>query len=46
MIGVRKDLRNRIIINHRTDLIYHLYFILLKIRKLNLQSKKSRKKCE
>lgn len=35
MIVVEKDLGDKIIADHRTDLIYHLYFLLYKIRKVD-----------
>lgn len=37
LIAVKKDLKNKIMIDHKTYLIYHLYFMLLKICKLNPQ---------
>lgn len=46
MIVVKKDLGNKIMVNHKTNLIYHSYFILLEIRKLDSQSKKSRRKTD
>lgn len=35
MIAVRKDLLDKIVVEHRTDLVNHPYFILLEIRDLN-----------
>ncbi len=43
MTAVRRDLVNKIIVEHKTDLVNHPYFMLLEIRDLNL-SKKPRKK--
>lgn len=43
MTAVEKDLGDKIMVDHKTDLIYHLYFLLLKIRELD-QSKKPRRK--
>ena len=39
MTAVRKDLLSKIIVEHRTDLINHPYFMLLEIRDLNQQFK-------
>lgn len=44
MTTVKKDLGDKIIVDHRTDLIHHPYFMLLEIRELDLQSKKPGKK--
>lgn len=44
--AVRKDLRNKIMVDHRIDLIHYSNFILLKICKLNLQSKKLKRKMQ
>ncbi len=41
MTAIQKDLTDRIMVNYRTDLITYLDFILLKICKLDAQSKKS-----
>lgn len=46
MTVVRNNFGNRIIIDHRTNLIYYLYFMLLKIYKLDPQSKKLRRKTQ
>ena len=40
MTVVRKDLGDKIMVDHRTDFIYHPYFILLENRELDPQSKK------
>ncbi len=39
MSAVRKDLTDKIVVEHRTDLINHPYFMLLEIRELEQQSK-------
>ena len=44
MIALKKNLVNKIVIDYKTDLVNHPYFMLLKIRKLNPQSKKPRRK--
>ena len=44
MTAVRKDLGYKIMIYYKTNLIHHLYFMLLEICKLHPQSKKSRRK--
>lgn len=44
MIVVRRDLEDMIIINHKTNLIYHLYFMLLEFCELDQQSKNSARK--
>lgn len=36
IIVVKKNLVDKIVIDHRIDLVNYLYFILLKIQKLNL----------
>lgn len=46
MTAVRKDLGDKIMTDHRTDLIYHPYFMLLEIRELDSQSKKPRRKTQ
>ncbi len=46
MIAVRKDLGDKIMIDHGTDLIHYLYFMLLEIRELDPQSKKPRRKTQ
>lgn len=42
----RKDFMNRIMVDHKTDLINYPYFIFLKIRKLDPQFKKFGKKTQ
>lgn len=44
MTAVRKDLVYKIVIDHRTDLVNHPYFMLLEIRELNPRSKRLRRK--
>ncbi len=44
MTAVRKDLGDKIMVDHRTDLIHHPYFMLLEIRELDPQSKKPGRK--
>ena len=44
MTAVRKDLLNKIVIEHRTDLVNHPYFILFEIQDLDQQSKRPGKK--
>lgn len=39
IIVMKKNLENKIIVDLRTNLIYHLYFILLEICELDPQSK-------
>lgn len=39
MTAVRKNLVDKIVIDHRTDLINHPYFMLLEIRELDPRSK-------
>lgn len=39
MTAVKKDLIDKVMVDHRTDLIDHPYFMLLDVRKLDLQSK-------
>lgn len=39
MTAVRKDLLDKIVIEHRTDLVNHPYFIFLEIRDLDQRSK-------
>ena len=41
---IRKDLIDKFIAKNRTDLVNHPYFIFLKIRELDQQSKKPKKK--
>ena len=38
MTTIKKDLANKIMVDHRTNLINHLYFMLLKICQLDAQS--------
>lgn len=40
MTAVRKNLTDKIVVDHRTDLINHPYFMLLEIRELDPQSKR------
>ncbi len=44
MTAIRKELTDKIVIEHRTDLINHPYVMLLAIRKLDPRSKKPRRK--
>ena len=46
MMAVRKDLRDKIMVDHRTNLIHHPYFMLLEICELDLESKKHGKKIQ
>lgn len=46
MKTIRKNLRNKIMLDYKIDLIYQPYFILLKIRKLDLQLKNSKRKTQ
>lgn len=46
MTAMRKNLIDKIVIDHRTDLVNHPYFILLEIRELNPQSKRPGKKTQ
>ncbi len=46
MIGVRKDLLDKFLVDHRTDLINHLYIILLEIHEFDPQSIKPEKKTQ
>lgn len=41
---MRKDLPDKIVVKHRTDLVNHLYIIFLEIRNLDQQSKWPEKK--
>lgn len=43
MTAVEKDLGDKIMVDHRTDLIHHLYFLLLEIRELDQSKKPGRK---
>lgn len=38
--AIRKDLMDKLVVEYRTDLVNHPYFILLEIRELDQQSKK------
>lgn len=40
LIVVRKDILSRIIVENRTNLVSHPYYVILDIRELDLQSKK------
>lgn len=44
MTIVRKNLIDKIMVDHRIDLVNHLYFMLLEIQKLDTQSKRPRRK--
>lgn len=44
--AVRKDLRDKIMVDYRTDFIHHQYFILFEICKLNFQLIKPGRKTE
>lgn len=44
MTAVPKEFTNKIVVEHRTDLINHPYVMLLEIRKLDPRSKKSGRK--
>lgn len=46
MKAIKKNLADKIMLDHRTDLIDHLYFMLLEIRKLNIKSKKLDRKIQ
>ena len=46
MTAVRKKLVDKIMIDHRMDLVNHLYFMLLEIRELDPQSKRPRRKTQ
>lgn len=46
MIVVRKNLVDKILVDHKTDLVKHPYFILLEIYELDLRSKKLGKKTQ
>ena len=41
---VRKDLLDKIVVEHRTDLVNHPYFVLLEIRDLDQQTKRPERK--
>ena len=44
MTAVKKNLINKIIVDHKTDLVNYPYSILLEIRELDPRSKRSGKK--
>ena len=44
MTAVKKDLGDKIMVDHRTNLIHHPYFMLLEICELNPRSKKPGRK--
>ena len=44
MTAVKKEVIDKIVVDHRTDLVNHPYFMLLGIRELDPQSKRPRKK--
>ncbi len=44
MTAIQKELTDKIVIEHRTDLINHPYVILLEIRELDSRSKKPGRK--
>lgn len=44
MTVVKKNLKNKIMIDHKTNLIYYPYSMLFEICKLDLQSKKPKRK--
>ena len=44
MTAVRKDMVDKIVVDHIADLIDHPYFMLLEIRELDLHSKRPRRK--
>lgn len=46
MMAIKRDLIDKIIRKHRTDLVNHLYFIFLEIWKLDQQSKIPKRKNE
>ena len=46
MTAMRKELVDKIIIDHRTDLFNHPYFMLLEIQELDPQLKKPRRKTQ
>ncbi len=43
-IRVMTAVRKNLVVDHRTDLVNHLYFMLLKLQKLDLRSKRPRRK--
>ena len=44
MTAVKKTLVNKIVVDHKTNLINHPYFMLLEIQEMDPQSKKLGKK--
>lgn len=44
MTAVKKDLVDKVVVDHRMDLIDHLYFMLLEVCKIDSQFKKPRRK--
>lgn len=46
IIGIQKELTNKIVIKHKTDFFNHPYIMILEIRKLDLRSKKPEKKTQ
>ena len=44
MTAIKKDLGDKISVDHRTDLIHHRYFMLLQICKIDPQSKRPGRK--
>lgn len=45
-MAVRKELINKIVVDHRTNLVNHLYFMLLEIWELDLRSKRPKRKTQ
>ena len=46
LIAIRKDILNKVIIENRTDLVSHPYYIALDIKKLNQVSRKYSRKTQ
>ncbi len=46
MTVIRRNLQNKIMVEHKTDLLNHPYFILPKIQELDWQSKRLEKKIQ
>lgn len=46
MTAMRKKLIDKIVIDHKTDLLNHSYFMLLEIWRLNLQQKRPERKIQ
>ncbi len=44
MTAVKKDLVDKVVVDHRTDLIDYLYFMLLDVREIDSRSKRSGRK--